>query len=110
MSMEANEEVIFQMENSFLLTLIDLLKKNGIEYDQAKKITGEFLALKPFTTVEDLKTKMGTFTDTYPQFKPAYIVVMQHEETHKTGVLLSQMKEHLANNDIDKALQLVPTK
>ncbi len=108
--MQATEAVIFQMENAFLLTLINLLKKNEIKYDDAKRITTEFLALRPFTTIEDLKTKMGPFTDTYPQFKQSYIVVMQHEETEKTGALLSQMKEHMANNDIDKALQLVTDK
>ena len=108
--MDVTQDTLLQVENIYLTTLIKLVKNNTIPVKEGKKITREFLALRPFQDMADMRAKFKAFTDEHTEFLPMYVTFMHHEEIHNTGGLLSQMKDLISNKKIDEALALVAPK
>lgn len=95
------------MVDSFLTTLIKLLRTKGIEYQNAKDVTSEFLSLQPYDNLQEMKVKISAFTEKYPDFRPVYVTFLHYEDTHISGSILTQMKELISSNKLDQALKLV---
>jgi Mg/Co/Ni transporter MgtE len=105
--MDTTQDTLLQVENVYLTTLIKLLKNGTLPNKEGKAITKEFLALRPFTDMKDMRDKFKAFTDEHRDFLPMYVTFLHHEDVHTSGGLLNQMKDLLNNKKIDEALALV---
>lgn len=108
--MDVTQDTLFQVEKVYLTTLIKLVKNRVIPVKEGKKITREFLALRPFADMADMRAKFKQFSNEHSEFLPMYVTFMHHEEAHQTGGLLSQMKDLINSKKIDEALALIAPK
>lgn len=108
--MELTKEFIEKIEEEYLKELVDRLQKGTVTTDQAKEITREFLELTPFSSAEDMETKIQSFTEKHPEFGGLYVNFLKYEDESKTSKLLNDMRAHLKENRLDEALKLVNNK
>lgn len=104
--MKLTTEFIERIEEEYLKILIKQLQDGEIDTNQAKQLSVEFLNLTPFQTSEDMESKIRTFTESHPEFGGIYVNLLKYEDEARTASLLNQMRVHMKNNDVDKALNL----
>jgi hypothetical protein len=105
--MQIDDKFIDQLDDNFLQILIDILKNGIMAVEPARAITREYLALKPFPTFQDLKTKIKDFVTKHNEFAKINIFILQKEEDEKTQGLLTKMKDLMNQNRVEEALNLV---
>lgn len=98
-----------QLEYLFLRVIIPGMKNNTIPIPQAKQLTREFLSIEPFTSSEDARQKIDKFTSAHQGFSllKEYADVYYHED--KIDDKLEVMRQHLKQNNIDEALNVIQT-
>ncbi len=102
--MNLTPEFIEKIEEEYLKILIRQLQDGEIDTEKAKVITHEFLALTPFKTSEDMESKIQKFTEQHPEYGGIYMNLLKYEDEAKTAALLTEMRGHLKNNNVDQAL------
>lgn len=108
--MDEIQSVIEKTELDFLDKLVIFLRNGTISFEDGKTLTREFLAMTPFTSEEDLQDKIKQFIAVHRNFEGIYITLLNFHEQSKTQELLKRMQEHIKDNKIDEALQLVAKK
>lgn len=101
------EELTEKIEKDYLNILVTLLRNGDIDARTGKQITREFMDLVPFTSIDDLQSKIKRFSETHKFFKNLYIDLLKYEEEKKTHELVREMRSHIKENRIDEALRLV---
>ncbi len=101
------EEIKNIVETDYLKLLSQYLKTGKIKLSEAKEVTKEFLALLPFADIEDMQTKLKSFTEKHPEFNQVYITFLNKEDLEKTADLVGKMKVLIRENKIDEALNLI---
>ncbi|MBI1863051.1 hypothetical protein HYS00_02955 [Candidatus Microgenomates bacterium] len=72
----------------------------------AKKLANEFIALEPFTTIEECRDKIEQFVEKFPRFDNLKLYINNYLEEQKVNSVIERMKKHIKDNDIDKALEV----
>lgn len=98
------------LEYRLLKSLVEGMKDESIPLKEAKEIATVFLGLEPFSSLDELKAKMNTFSQQFPQYEEfnAYVTAFIDEK----GVrhVIHRMQEHLDSSDIDGALEVAQKK
>ena len=102
--MKLTPEFIERIEEEYLRILIKQLQDGEIKTEDAKTLTGEFLDLTPFSSIDDMELKLQKFTENHPEFGGIYMNLLNYEDEAKTNALLAEMRTHLKNNNVDQAL------
>lgn len=102
--MKLTPEFIEKIEEEYLKILIRRLQDGEMNTEDAKVVTKEFLELTPFKTTEDMEAKIQKFTEAHPEYGGIYINLLKYEDESKTAALLTEMRGHLKNNNVDQAL------
>lgn len=108
--MQPLNEIIEKVENDYLKILVELLQNDEVEIDEAKRSTEEFLAMTPFTSIDDLQTKVKKFTEDHAEFGSLFIKLLNYEQEKDTHALIEEMRSHIRENRLDEALKLVDNK
>jgi len=108
--MQLTPELLAKIDNNYLQALIDVLEKEIMDEPTAKSATQQYLSLAPFTSFEDLKTKIQSFLKTYPQFERVMAFVKGYEDEERTKDVVAKMNSLIKNNQIDEALQIAVKK
>lgn len=104
--MVPSDAFLKKVENDYLLLIATLLRTGEIDFATAKKSAQEMLTLLPFTTYEDMQTKLKQFTEKYKTLRKLYISFLKDLEQDKTNHLIERMRGLMKDNKIDEALQL----
>jgi len=104
--MQLTPELLEKIDNNYLQSLIDILEKEIMDEPSAKIATQTYLALAPFSSYDDLKTKMQTFIQTYPQFERVFVLIKGYEEEERTKDVVAKMQGLIKNNHLDEALHV----
>lgn len=95
-----------QLSDRFLKIIIRDLKEETIDLPTAKKLAQEFIALEPFTTVEDARPKIETYVANYPQFASIKTYIDAYLDEKKIANVVDKMKQHIKDDNIDEALKV----
>ena len=110
MYMPLSDAFIKKMEIEYLKLLAGLLKDGKINRQIAKDSAKTYLTLLPFSSDEDIQTKIKTFVEKYPMLDKYQVIVMDAIEQIKTAQILEKMRTHLKNDNIEEAINLVDKK
>lgn len=99
-------KVTNQLEYLFLKRLARGLKEETIDIPRAKALAKEFLQIEPFSSVEDAKSKIDSFTrkDSYFLTLNEYIEAYYSEQ--QKNALIEKMRQHIKQGNIDQALEV----
>lgn len=99
-------KVTDQLEFLFLKRLAAGLKAEDIDIPTAKQLAKVFLAIEPFSSVEDARQKMSDFTSEHQYFSQLRDYVdAYYSEQHKDA-LIEEMRSHIRQGNIDQALEV----
>lgn len=104
--MQLSEDAIRDIDSVFLKELIQKLQSGDMDKPAAKVASEQFLRLRPFSSVEDLTTKISQFLTVYPEFLMLDTAVKRHAEEIRTHMVIEQMRKHMLAGNIDKALHV----
>ncbi len=66
--------------------------------------------MTPFSSQQDMEKKIEDFTMRHPEFGGLYINLLTLERTRNDEDLINQMRNHIKENRLDEALNLVNNK
>jgi hypothetical protein len=104
--MDHLDGVRYQLEYTFLKVLVKELRDGRMTVAQAKLFAQEFVAVKPFESEEDAYLKILSFSSKYPELKELTDYVEAAQSELHVSEKIQKMKEHIKQNDIDKALEV----
>lgn len=73
-------EILDFIEGVYLQIIIDDLRRGKLNTQAAQGMSQAFIALLPFNSVEDINTKLKTFTSEYPLMHNLYMAVLNYED------------------------------
>lgn len=98
-----------QLEYLFLRVVISGLKGNTLPIPQAKQLAREFLAIEPFSSIEDAHNKINQFTTSHQGFLLLKEYADVYYDEDRLDDKLEIMRKHLKENNIDEALNIIHT-
>ena len=104
--MDELKKLTNQLEYIFLKKIIEGLKDNSISIMQAKENAVLFLKLQPFSTLEDAKTKVKSFTSEHVQFSGLMELVDSFHTEQHTGKVIEKMRDFIKNDRLDEAIDV----
>lgn len=99
--------LIQQIQIDFLKRISLLLERGKVDVKTSKQWGRELLALLPFTSLDDLKQKITSFSQTHPLLENLTLSIKQFEDHIKTMQTAKQMEDLIKNKKTEEALQLV---
>lgn len=94
----------YQFEHLFLKRIIEGLRNKGISIVQAKEYANAFLAIEPFTSVEDACAKITEFVAQHTAFVELKNYMVNYQNQKNDLAKIAKMREHIRQNNIDAAL------
>ena len=107
--MDDLKKLTHNLEYKFLKKVLSQLKEKSITNTQASTAAKAFKAIEPFVSVEDSQQKMKQFAVEFPDYSDLEEYADAYYNEKHTHKLVTQMKKHLKNNDIDSALKIAQT-
>jgi hypothetical protein len=104
--MQLSEDAIRDIDTVFLKELIQKLQSGDMDKPAAKVASEQFLRLRPFSTLEDLTSKISQFLSVYPEFLMLDTAIKRHAEEIRTHQVIEQMRKHMLAGNIDQALDV----
>lgn len=104
------EKLQEQLEYLFVRVIVGGLRDKSMTIPEVKQDAQDFLAIEPFTSVEDARAKINAYTSTHSRFSllKEYSDVYYDEERLEDK--MEQMRAHLKENNIEGALSLIEEK
>lgn len=104
--MDELKKLTDQLEYMFLKKIIEGLKDSSLSILQAKEKAEQFLKLQPFTTTDDLKLKIHTFTSENRLFTELMNLVNSFHIEQKTDERIEKMRDFIREDRIDEAIEV----
>ncbi len=108
--MQLLPEFIKKIEIEYLRILAKLLREGKMNRSQAKDSAKAYLAMLPFSSSEELLTKVKSFVKAFPMIDSYEIYIMHEIEQIKTDQVLEKMRMHMKNDNIEEAINLIDKK
>lgn len=105
--MDRNE--IEEVKKELLQLIIAHLKENKITAEDAKKLSQDFLNVLPIKDHRDLLNKLRSLGENYKEASEIYVQELSESEEQKRTNALDQMRNHIKNGDINKAIEFAKT-
>ena len=93
-----------QIEYLFLKKIIAGLRDGSISVVAAKEYANAFLAIEPFTSIEDAYNKINQFVLEHSEFSILKDYMDAFEKEKDVAAKIDKMREHIKQNNIDAAL------
>ena len=94
------EELQERLASVFLKEIIKSLRNEEMEAEEAKALAQKYLALEPFTSADDARSKIHTFVEKYPRFASMKTYIDSYRDEQNTNRVIDLMKKHIQNADI----------
>ncbi len=104
--MEDLAKVTNQLEFLFLKRLARGLKEEKIDIPRAKALAKAFLKIEPFSSVEDAKAKLDSFTRQEDYFSNLNEYIEAYYSEQQKNAMIEKMRHHIRQGDIDQALEV----
>ena len=104
--MEFPEGFIREIEIQYLRILAEMLKMGKIDVPTARASAKQYLTYLPFSSPEDLMTKMNDYVMAFPMLGKYHLHVAHEVEDIKTKHVLAKMRHMMKNDNIDEAISL----
>ena len=98
-----------RLERIFLKTMVKQLREGKLTIEQSKSLAKEFLVIEPFSSVDDAKSKMESFSQKYPDFAILKEYMDSYSKEQDVENVVDQMRGHIKNNNIDAAIDAAKT-
>lgn len=82
------------------------MKHRRISISEAHHLAQDFLKLLPAQDKEDLLKKLSGLANTYAEAREVFLKYHTPYEEEKRNKLLSTMRDHIKNGDIEKAIEV----
>jgi|SRR5882672_2532378 len=92
------------IEKDLLATIIENLKEDHLEIEQARALAQEFLALLPMQDKKDLLDKLHKLSKEHAEVNGIYLKYAKPYEEEDRQKKLTLMSEHIKNGQIEQAL------
>lgn len=99
-------KVTNQLEFLFLKRLAAGLKDGAFDIPTAKKLANTFLHIEPFSSIEDAKMKMLTFSQENSYFTQLKDYIDAYYSEQQKDAVIEQMRSHIQQGNIDQALEV----
>ena len=93
-------------EQLYLRQIAKGIRQGTLTKVHAQYMAKAMLAVEPFTSWDDLLTKMRLLTQHFPNFQPVVDQLASEYEETKTQSVVEEMSKHLHAGDIDQALSV----
>jgi len=100
------KKLTHNLEYIFLKKVLSQLKEKEIDNVKASSAAKAFKAIEPFKSVEDCQQKIKQFVAQFPDYPHLAEYADAYYKDKQTHKIVTQMKKHLKNNDIDSALKI----
>lgn len=98
------QTITTDVEKDLLAAIIENLKKNSLQVEQARELAREFLALLPMEDKRDLLDKLYKFSQEHAETKDLYLKYAKPLEEEDRQKKLALMSEHIKNGQIEHAI------
>jgi hypothetical protein len=96
---------IEEVKKELLELIITHLKENKITAEDAKKLSQDFLDVLPIEDHKDLLVKLKSLGENYNEASEIYVQELSESEEQKRVAALNQMRNHIKQGDINKAIE-----
>lgn len=97
------------VKKELLELIIEHLKLNKIQADQAQQLARDFLAILPVSDQSDLLQKLKTLGETYKEAEEVYLDELSKATDEKRDMTLNQMRDFIKTGDIESAIATAKT-
>lgn len=104
--MDELKKLTDQLEYMFLKKIIEGLKDGSVSILQAKEKARQFLKLQPFSTTDDLRLKIHTFTSENHLFADLMNLVNSFHIEQKTDESIEKMRILIKKDRLDEAIEV----
>jgi len=104
------EKFIHDVQYAFLKSLIEGLRDGSMSIGQARAYAVDFKKLEPFSSREEIETKIKGYSEKNPHFEYLYNFVETYNKEKKMGEIISKMKTFIKEDKIDEALAVANEK
>lgn len=101
-----SDALVKKFEEDYLRTIAHLLRNGEIDKATAKTSAQELLKNLPFSSYDDMKSKIQKFTTTYPQLQNVYINLLRSIEEDKTSEVIEKMRNLMNTNRVHEAIEV----
>src|SRR3989338_2166521 len=88
----------------FLRGIAEGMRNNILALNVARFRAREFLDLEPFTSIEDMQTKITAFVAKYPDFVTVKEYLDSYHSEKKIKGVIDKMQKYIDDKKIDEAL------
>lgn len=106
--MDITQEVE-EVKKELLELIIEHLKQNKIQADQAQQLARDFLAILPIRDQADLLGKLKNLGEKYKEANEVYLDELSKASDEKRDQALSMMRDYIKQGNIDQAIQTAKT-
>jgi hypothetical protein len=92
------------VKKELLELIIEHLKNNKIQADQAQQLARDFLSALPIEDQADLLSKLKALGERYPEAEKVYLDELSKATDERRDEVLNQMRDFIKNGDIDSAI------
>ena len=102
-------EITKRLEYMILKKMLNEFNAKKLDEETFSKHCQEFLAIEPFTSVEDAQAKIGSFVVNNPNYVELDTYIQTYHQEKKTDDIIESMRAHIKNNDFGQALHVAKT-
>ena len=102
-------EEVEKVEQELLDLILDHLKKNKIQTEQAQQQARDFLSALPIKDQLDLLAKLKNLGNKYAESEVVYLHELEKAEAEKRDLALSQMRNQIQIGNIESAISIAKT-
>ena len=106
--MDINTEVE-EVKKELLELIIEHLKQNKIQEEEAQQLARDFLAVLPIKDQADLLNKLKNLGEKYKEVNEVYLDELSKASDEKRDQALTQMRDFIKQGNIDSAIQTAKT-
>lgn len=104
--LELSDALVKELEKDLLKIVASSLRNGSLALPDARSACQAYLSMLPYSTFDDFKNKIKAYSTTYKPFSKLYIDLLHNEEKYRMDNVLTRMRLHLHNNEVDKALHI----
>lgn len=107
--MDEMKKLTDQLDYLLMKKIINGLRDGSVSIPNAKLLAHEYLAVKPFDSVEDAKQKVHNLINITPLYQTLKDYMDAYHEEQKINSVIEKMRQHMDNNNVDAALEVANT-
>lgn len=98
-----------EVKKELLELIIEHLKQNKIQADEAQQLARDFLSVLPIKDQADLLSKLKNLGEKYKEANEVYLDELSKASDNQRDQALSQMRDHIKQGNIDGAIETAKT-